>query len=93
MGAKTLHLYLLNGSIRILDLELDETRKYLEDDINRDETNFMYQNAPDAQSLGQVINHEKYQFQILRYLAQASFDSLIELFAACLKYNAHIVYL
>ena len=24
----------------------------------------MYQNAPDAQSLGQVINHEKYQLQI-----------------------------
>ena len=46
------------------NLELDETRKYLEDDINRDETNFMYQNAPDAQSLGQVINHEKYQLQI-----------------------------
>ena len=40
------------------NLELDETRKY------RDETNFMYQNAPDAQSLGQVINHEKYQLQI-----------------------------
>ena len=46
------------------NLELDETRKYLEDDINREETKFMYQNAPDAQSLGQMINHEKYQLQI-----------------------------
>ena len=46
------------------NLELDETRKYLEEDINRDENNFMYQNAPDAQSLGQVINQEKLQFQI-----------------------------
>ena len=27
------------------NLELDETRKYLEEDINRDETNFMYQNT------------------------------------------------
>lgn len=46
------------------NLELDETRKYLEDDIRENENNFMYQNAPDVQSLGQVINQEKYQLQI-----------------------------
>ena len=46
------------------NLELDETRKYLEEDIKRDENNFMYQNAPDAKSLGQVLNSESYQLQI-----------------------------
>lgn len=47
------------------NLELDETRRYLEEDINREEANnFMYQNAPDVKSLGQVINQEKFQFQI-----------------------------
>lgn len=46
------------------NLELDETKKYLEDDIKRDETSFMYQNPPDTKNLGQVINHEKYQLQI-----------------------------
>ena len=46
------------------NLELDETRRYLEEDINRDENNFMYQNAPNAQSLGEVINQEKYQLHI-----------------------------
>ena len=48
------------------NLELDETRKYLEEDIKRDEanSNFMYQNAPNAQSLGQVMNSESYQLQI-----------------------------
>lgn len=43
------------------NLELNEAYRYLEDDINRDETNPMYQNTPDAQSLGQMINHGKYQ--------------------------------
>ncbi|SEF91087.1 sensor histidine kinase [Parabacteroides chinchillae] len=46
------------------NLELDETRKYLEEDVSRDQSSFMYQNAPDVQSLGQVINQEKYQLQI-----------------------------
>ncbi len=46
------------------NLELDETRRYLEEDINRDETNFMYQNAPDVKSLGDVISQEQYQLQI-----------------------------
>ena len=46
------------------NLELDETRKYLEEDINRDETNFMYQNAPDVKSLGDVISQEQYQLHI-----------------------------
>ncbi|MGM9760730.1 MAG: sensor histidine kinase [Parabacteroides sp.] len=46
------------------NLELDETRKYLEDDIRENENNFMYQNAPDVKSLGQVMNSEKYQLQI-----------------------------
>mgnify|MGYP004649848203 CR=1 FL=1 len=45
-------------------LELDETRKYLEDDVKKNENNFMYQNAPDVQSLGKVINREHFQFQI-----------------------------
>ncbi|MEG1544495.1 MAG: HAMP domain-containing sensor histidine kinase [Tannerellaceae bacterium] len=47
------------------NLELDETRKYLEDDISQNENNFMFQNTPDAQSLGQVISQEKYQLQIV----------------------------
>ena len=32
------------------NLELDETRRYLEEDIDREENNFMYQNAPYAQN-------------------------------------------
>ena len=43
------------------NLELDETRRYLEEDIDREENNFMYQNAPNAQSLGNVISGEQYQ--------------------------------
>lgn len=46
------------------NLEQDETKKYLEDDIKRDETSFMYQNPPDTKNFGQVISHEKYQLQI-----------------------------
>ena len=46
------------------NLELDETRRYLEEDIDREENNFMYQNAPNAQRLGQVISSEQYQLQI-----------------------------
>ena len=46
------------------NLELDETRKYQEEDIKRDENYFMYQIAPDAKSLGQVLNSESYQLQI-----------------------------
>ena len=46
------------------NLELDETRRYLEEDIDREENNFMYQNAPNAQHLGQVISSEQYQLQI-----------------------------
>ncbi|MCE5224469.1 MAG: HAMP domain-containing histidine kinase [Porphyromonadaceae bacterium] len=46
------------------NLELDETKKYLEEDIRRDQNSFVFQNTQDAQSLGQVINQEKYQLQI-----------------------------
>ena len=46
------------------NLELDETRKYLEEDILRNENSFLYQNAPNAQSLGEIISQEKYQYQI-----------------------------
>ena len=46
------------------NLELDETKKYLEEDIRRDQNSFVFQNTQDAQSLGQVISQEKYQLQI-----------------------------
>ncbi|MDD2437079.1 MAG: HAMP domain-containing sensor histidine kinase [Massilibacteroides sp.] len=46
------------------NLELDETRKYLEDDIERGEANYMYQNPADSKSLSQVITQEQYQLQI-----------------------------
>lgn len=45
-------------------LELDETKKYLEDDINRGQHNFMYRKGVNSASLGQIINEEKYQLQI-----------------------------
>ena len=45
-------------------LELDETKKYLEDDINRGQHNFMYRKGANSASLGQIINEEKYQLQI-----------------------------
>lgn len=46
------------------NLELDETKKYLEEDIQRDQNSFVFQSAQDAQDLAQVINQEKYQLQI-----------------------------
>ena len=46
------------------NLEQDETRAYLENDIRENANNFMYQNSPDVKSLGQVMNNEKYQLQI-----------------------------
>ena len=46
------------------NLELDETKKYLEDDINRGESNYMYQNTTDPKALSQVITQEHYQFEI-----------------------------
>jgi len=46
-------------------LEMDETRKYLEEDLNRDDSsNYVYQNTPDAQSLGEVISKGKFQVEI-----------------------------
>ena len=46
------------------NLELDETKKYLEEDIQRDQNSFVFQSSQDAQDLAQVINQEKYQLQI-----------------------------
>ena len=46
------------------NLELDENRKYLEDDINRGESNYMYQSATDPKKLSQVMTQEQYQLQI-----------------------------
>lgn len=46
------------------NLELDETQKYLEDDINRGESNYMYQSSTDPKTLSQVIAQEQYQLQI-----------------------------
>lgn len=63
------------------NLEQDETRKYLEEDIKREENTFMYQNAPNAQSLGKVISSEQYQLQIregkggVQHLEMHSFSS------------------
>ena len=42
------------------NLELDETRKYLEDDIKRGQHQFMYQ----QDQLGAIVNQEKYHLQI-----------------------------
>ena len=42
------------------NLELDETKKYLEEDIQRDQNSFVFQSSQDAQDLAQVINQEKY---------------------------------
>ena len=44
------------------NLELDETRKYLEEDIKRDENNYL-QNNQDAQNLAQAITQQKLQIQ------------------------------
>lgn len=41
------------------NLELDETRRYLEEDLSR-ENNYFYQNNQSAQDLNQVITHEQY---------------------------------
>lgn len=63
------------------NLELDETRRYLEEDIDREENNFMYQNAPNAQSLGNVISGEQYQLHIqdtngkIQHIEMHSFSS------------------
>ncbi len=46
------------------NLELDETRKYLEDDIKRGQHQFMYQNGVPRDPLGEIINQEKYHLQI-----------------------------
>jgi two-component system phosphate regulon sensor histidine kinase PhoR len=46
------------------NLELDETRKYLEEDIQRGENNYMYQNSTDSKALSKVITQEQYQLQI-----------------------------
>lgn len=45
------------------NLELDETRKYLEEDIDRDENSFLYQETQ-SQNLSRVISKSKYQLQI-----------------------------
>ena len=46
------------------NLELDETRKYLEDDIKRGQHQFMYQNGVPRDPLGEIVNQEKYHLQI-----------------------------
>lgn len=46
------------------NLELDETSKYLEDDINQGEGSYIYQDKSDSKSLSQVITQEQYQMQI-----------------------------
>ena len=47
------------------NLELDETRRYLEEDIKRDDNSYMYQNSSDPKALSQVISQEQYQLQII----------------------------
>ncbi|MDD4516428.1 HAMP domain-containing sensor histidine kinase [Massilibacteroides sp.] len=46
------------------NLELEETKKYLEEDINRGEGNYMYQNQTDSKALSKIITQEQYQLQI-----------------------------
>ncbi|MDH6535457.1 sensor histidine kinase [Parabacteroides sp. 52] len=46
------------------NLELEETRRYLEEDMEREELNFIYQHTPGAKSLNEVINNSKLQFEI-----------------------------
>lgn len=46
------------------NLELDETRKYMEDDINRGEANYMYQNTTDPRAISQVITQEQYKLEM-----------------------------
>ncbi len=41
------------------DLELKETLKFIEEDIKRDPTAFMHQDAPDAKKIGQAISELK----------------------------------
>lgn len=47
-------------------LELDETRKYLEEDIKRNQLGYMYQNAPDPKKVGQSIRQENHQLRVIR---------------------------
>ena len=44
------------------NLELDETRRYLEEDIKRDENNYL-QNSQDPQEVAQAITQQKLQIQ------------------------------
>ncbi len=46
------------------NLELDETRRYLEEDLSRDENNsFVYQGTLGGEALGQITTRQKYQLQ------------------------------
>ncbi|MCD8264930.1 MAG: HAMP domain-containing histidine kinase [Tannerellaceae bacterium] len=46
------------------NLELDEMRRYLEEDLSRDENNsFVYQGTLGGETLGQITTRQKYQLQ------------------------------
>lgn len=47
-------------------LELEETRKYLEEDIKRNQLGYMYQNAPDPQKVGQSIREETRKIRVIK---------------------------
>ncbi|MDH6358854.1 HAMP domain-containing sensor histidine kinase [Parabacteroides sp. PF5-9] len=65
------------------NLEVDETRQYLEEDMKREE-NYLYQNSQNAQSLSQVISSGKLQFEFkdgsgtVQQIELNSFSSKIE---------------
>lgn len=46
------------------NLELDETRKYIEDDLSKELGNYQYQNTYSSQQLRQFNSQESYQLQI-----------------------------
>ena len=43
------------------NLEQDEARQYIKEDIERNPGNFMLQDLPKEQTYGQIVNHEEYQ--------------------------------
>jgi len=44
-------------------LEADETRRYVEEDINREIQNHLFQNQTDSKSLNEIISQGKFQYE------------------------------